>query len=162
MTRTESPEERTARILRTQALHCERLGSGLYAGLLRHAGDDLLAGGPTATVLEGHLADPGRSALALRMLGGVHALVLTGRAEDLAAFYPSAGGTADPGDGAGLAWPALRELLDRQRAEIRTWLAHPPQTNEVGRAPRSPERSATWSRRTTVRCGWSRSARARA
>ena len=45
MTRTESPEERTARILRTQALHCERLGSALYAGLLRHAGDDLLAGG---------------------------------------------------------------------------------------------------------------------
>ena len=76
----ESPEERTARILRTQAAHCDRLGSVLYGGLLRHVAADLLAGGPTAAVLDGHLADPGRSALALRMLGGVHALVLTGRA----------------------------------------------------------------------------------
>jgi hypothetical protein len=129
----ESLEERTARILRTQATHCGRLGSLLYAGLLRHAADDLLAGGPTAAVLDGHLADPGRSALALRMLGGIHALVLTGRAGDLAAFYPSAGGTADPGDGAGLAWPALRDVLGGQRADIRSWLVHPPQTNEVGR-----------------------------
>jgi hypothetical protein len=129
----ESPEERTARILRTQAMHCERLGSSLYAGLLRQSAEDLLAGGPTAGVLHGHLADPGRSALPLRMLGGVHALVLTGRAADLAAFYPSAGGTADPGPGARLAWRALRVVLETHRAEIRRWLPHPPQTNEVGR-----------------------------
>ncbi|HEX6932320.1 MAG TPA: DUF2332 domain-containing protein, partial [Streptosporangiaceae bacterium] len=81
----------------------------------------------------GHLADPGRSALALRMLGGVHALALTGQADDLAAFYPSAGGTADPGDGARLAWPALRDVFGGHKDEIRTWLARPPQTNEVGR-----------------------------
>ena len=53
-----------------------------------------------------------RSALALRMLGGVHALVLTGQAPELAPFYPSAGGTADPGPAApgrgprcGRCWP---------------------------------------------------------
>jgi hypothetical protein len=67
------------------------------------------------------------------MLGGVHALVLTGRADELAAFYPSAGGTADPGHDASLAWPALRKVLEGHTAEIRTWLRHPPQTNEVGR-----------------------------
>jgi hypothetical protein len=132
-TKTETPTERTARILRTQATHCELLGSALYAGLLRHSADDLLAGGPTAGVLEGHLADPGRSALPLRMLGGVHALVLTGRAGELATFYPSAGGTADPGPGAGLAWRALSDVLDAHMAELRTWLPRPPQTNEVGR-----------------------------
>lgn len=129
----ESPEERTVRILRTQAYHCAALGSSLYAGLLRYAADDLLAGGPTAGVLDGHLADPGRSALALRMLGGVHALVLTGRAEELARFYPSAGGTADAGPDAGRAWPTLRRVLDEHRDEIRDWLPRPPQTNEVGR-----------------------------
>jgi hypothetical protein len=129
----ESPEQRTARILRTQAMHCERLGSALYGGLLKHAAQDLLSGGPTAAVLDGHLADPGRSALALRMLGGVHALVLAGRAAELGRYYPSAGGNADAGPGARLAWPALRDVLDRHRAEIRTWLLHPPQTNEVGR-----------------------------
>jgi len=130
---TESSTERTARILRTQATHCEVLGSALYAGLLRHSAEDLLADGPTAGVLEGHLTDPGRSALPLRMLGGVHALVLTGQARELAAFYPSAGGTADPGQGAGLAWPALRDVLEVHMAQIRTWLPRPPQTNEVGR-----------------------------
>jgi hypothetical protein len=129
----ESPEQRTARILRTQADHCEAVGSSLYAGLLRHTADDLLAGGPTAGVLDGHYADPGRSALALRMLGGIHALVLTGQAPELAAFYPSAGGTADAGPGARCAWPALREVLDVHRDEIRDWLPRPPQTNEVGR-----------------------------
>ena len=120
-------------MLTTQASHCDALGSPLYAGLLRHAAADLLAGGPTAAVLDGHLADPGRSALALRMLGGVHALVLTGRAPELAEFYPTAGGAADAGPGAALAWPAVRQVLKEHAAEIRSWLEHPPQTNEVGR-----------------------------
>ncbi len=129
----EGPLQRTARILRTQAQHCQQMDSPLYAGLLWQAADDLLAGGPTAAVLDGHLTDPGRSALALRMLGGVHALVLTGRAAELAAFYPSVGGAADPGQGARLAWRAFRQVLDEHRDEIRDWLRHPPQTNEVGR-----------------------------
>jgi len=120
-------------VLRTQASHCHALGSPLYAGLLRHAAEDLLVGGPTAAVLDGHLADPGRSALALRMLGGVHALVLTGRAPDLAEFYPTAGGSADGGPGAVLAWKAMRRVLDEHSEEIRSWLERPPQTNEVGR-----------------------------
>jgi len=119
--------------LRIEAKHCEQLGSPLYAGLLRHAAADLLADGPTGAVLEGHLADPGRSALPLRMLGGVHALVLTGKAAELAAFYPTAAGTADPGPAAETAWPALHGVLSEQRNEIRAWLGHPPQTNEVGR-----------------------------
>jgi hypothetical protein len=127
------PAERAAQRFSLQALACEALGSPLYAGLLRHAASDLLAGGPTVAVLEGHLDDPGRSALALRMLGGVHALVLTGQAPELAAFYPSAGGTADPGAGADRAWRALRQVLAEQSAQVRAWLGHPPQTNEVGR-----------------------------
>jgi len=126
--------EATARRLRRQAVACRHLGSPLYAGLLDHAADDLLAGGPVADVLDGHLADPWRSALGLRMLGGVHALVLTGQAAELAAFYPSAGGTADPGPGSGGAWTALRRVLTGQRDAVRSWLGRPPQTNEVGRA----------------------------
>src|ERR1019366_4061025 len=53
-------------------------GSPLYGDLLGHAAGDLLAAGPAADVLEGHLEDRGRSALALRMLGGAHALALSG------------------------------------------------------------------------------------
>ena len=55
----ETPVERTARLLGMQAAACQGLGSPLYAGLLRFAAADLLAGGPTADVLAGHLADPG-------------------------------------------------------------------------------------------------------
>ena len=130
----ESATEATARRVRRQAVACRELGSPLYAGLLEHAADDLLAGGPVAAVLDGYLDAPWRSALALRMLGGVHALVLTGQAPELAAFYPSAGGTADPGPDGARAWAALRQVLAEQRDTIRGWLDRPPQTNEVGRA----------------------------
>lgn len=129
----ESPTDRTARLLREQAAGCARMGSPLYDVLLRHAAADLLAGGPVLSLLEGHLEDPGPSALALRMLGGVHALVLTGRAPQLAPFYPSASpGHVAPGAAAD-AWPAFAAVLEQHRDEIRTWLLHPPQTNEVGR-----------------------------
>jgi hypothetical protein len=124
----------TARRLRRQAVACRQLGSPLYAGLLDHAADDVLAGGPAAGVLDDHLEDPWRSALALRMLGGVHALVLSGQAPELAAFYPSAGGTADPGPAGAYAWAALRRLLAGQDEAVRGWLDRPPQTNEVGRS----------------------------
>jgi hypothetical protein len=127
------PAERTAARLIRQALACSALGSPLYGGLLQHAARDLLEGGPTAAVLDGHLDVPARTALSLRMMGGVHALVLTGQAGDLARFYPSAGGTADAGPGADRAWAAFREVLAGQREAVRAWLGHPPQTNEVGR-----------------------------
>lgn len=129
-----TPEARTARLLRWQADACRELGSPLYGDLLLHAADDLLAGGPTASVLRGHFDDRLSSVLALRLLGGAHALALSGRAPQLAAFYPSAGGTADRQPGSPQAWSALRQTFGEQGDEIRTWLDHPPQTNEVGRA----------------------------
>jgi hypothetical protein len=132
-TPAETPVQRTAWLLRRQGRACRQLGSPLYADLLDHASADLLAAGPTADVLDGHLEDRGSSALALRMLGGAHALALSGQAPELAAFYPSAGGTADPGPGAALAWAALRRTLAEQPGAVREWLARPPQTNEVGR-----------------------------
>jgi hypothetical protein len=129
----QTPTERTASLLRLQGAACRSLGSPLYADLLDHAAADLLGDGPVSAVLEGHLSDPGPSAVALRMLGGAHALALSGRAPDLAACYPSAGGTA-PEPGSTRGWDALRHTLSEHRDEIRTWLERPPQTNEVGRA----------------------------
>jgi hypothetical protein len=116
--------------IRNQADACRDLGSALYESLLLRVADDVEAVGPAAEVLAGHEGDPGPSALALRLMGGVHRLVLQGRAPALAAHYPSVGGDGD----ASAAWPALREVLTEHRDELRSLLAQPPQTNEVGRA----------------------------
>ena len=129
-----APEARTAQIMRWQADACRELGSPLYGDLLVRAADDVLTGGPTADVLRGHLDDRLSSVLALRLLGGAHALALSGRAPELAAYYPSAGGTLDPAPGSPRAWAALRQTFAEHGEEIRSWLGHPPQTNEVGRA----------------------------
>ena len=116
--------------LREQARGCDELGSPMYADLLARLADDLVAGGPTASVLRGHEHDPGPSALALRLLGSVHRLVLERRAGGLAAYWPSVGGTWEPDGGT----RAVLELFDRDPELVREWLDRPPQTNEVGRA----------------------------
>lgn len=116
--------------VRGQARACERLGSPMYAILLDRLAEDLDRGGVSRQILAGHEDDPGPSGLALRLLGSVHRLVLERRAGELAAFYPSVGGTFEP-DGA---WAALTGLFEAQPDAVREWLDRPPQTNEVGRA----------------------------
>lgn len=134
--KAESPLERMAHMVRIQSQACAELGSPLYAALLDAVADDVLAGGPALDVLAGHEADPGPSALALRLMGAVHRLVLERAAPGLALFYPSVGGTAGKGGPGGdhHAWPALRQVLIDHREELRAGLEQPPQTNEVGRA----------------------------
>ncbi|TYK47867.1 DUF2332 domain-containing protein [Actinomadura decatromicini] len=112
------------RTLLAQAEACAELGSPMYAELLTRAADD--PGTAVADVL-GDRTGPG---FVLGMLGTVHRLVLEGRAPDLAAHYPTAGGTKDPL----AAWPAFRDALAEHAPEVRAGLADPPQTNEVGRA----------------------------
>lgn len=115
---------------REQAEACATLGSPMYAELLGRMADDIEAGGVTAAVLEGHEDDPGPSALALRLAGSLHRLVLEGEAGELAAFYPSVGGTWH----LDRAWPVLERVLAERRDEVRAGLARAPQTNEVGRS----------------------------
>jgi hypothetical protein len=113
--------------LRFQSTACGALGSALYEGLLGRAADDFEAGGPTRSILEGHEEDPGGSALALRMMGAVHRLVLEGRAEELARRY-------EAGDGDGeRTWSAFRSALVEHRQELASSIERPVQTNEVGR-----------------------------
>jgi hypothetical protein len=114
---------------RTQAEACAELGSPMYGELLAALADDAADGGPTARVLQGHEDDPGPSALALRLLGSIHRLVLAGQADELARFYPSTGGVWSSG---GVA--AVVDFLDRRGDDVRVLLDRAPQTNEVGRA----------------------------
>src|SRR5436309_490390 len=128
--RTESDTHAVSSALRQQARWCEALGSPLYAALLEHAAGDVDAGGPVAALLDGHAADPPASALALRLMGAVHRLVLGDEAPALAAHYPSTGGDGD----AEAAWPAFRELIADRRTQLRPLVERGVQTNEVGRS----------------------------
>lgn len=102
----------------------------MYAELLYGLARDIDERGPTRRVLRGHEDDPGPSALALRLLGSVHRLVLERQAGGLAAYYPSVGGHWNAPHGV----PAFIALLEREDEAVRAWLGRPPQTNEVGRA----------------------------
>jgi hypothetical protein len=105
--------------------------SPLYAELMMRVGDDIAAGGPSWSVLEGHEHDRPGTVPSLRFMGSVHRLVLSGRAPELARHYPSAGGDAsDPA----AAWPAFVATVEQHAAELRELVNRPVQTNEVGRA----------------------------
>lgn len=125
--------ERAAVMIEEQATGCAKLGSPLYAFLLERVAQDVRAGGPCAGVVAGYEDAPGPSAIALRLLGGVHALVLTGRAPELAVHYPSVGGAFDA-ERPDACWFAFRAAVAAEQDRVRDWMTRPPQTNEVGRA----------------------------
>ena len=122
--------EKLSRRLRRQAAWCAELGSPFYASLLESAADDLETGGPVAGVLSGFEDESGAAALALRLMGALHRLVLEDSLPDLAQHYPSTGGDGD----AAAAWPLFRQALVDNGDRVRRLLAGGCQTNEVGRS----------------------------
>jgi hypothetical protein len=102
----------------------------LYASLLRSAAGELNSEGAAWGVLSGFEKEDAHAALALRLMGAVHRLVLMGGLPGLALRYPSAGGDGD----ARAAWPVFRKALADKQSEIRDLLPRGCQTNEVGRS----------------------------
>jgi hypothetical protein len=102
----------------------------MYAELLRLLVDDYEVGGVSVEVLAGYEGRSFGEAIGLRLLAAVHGMVLSGTAPELAEFYPSVGGTWDPV----LGWEAFEQVLQSRMGEVRSLLAQPPQTNEVGRS----------------------------
>ncbi len=117
-------------VIRTYQLACNGMGSPFYGDMLERMAGDVAAGGPVGRFLAGHLESTYEDAVPLRFLGGVHRLVLAGRASELAARFPSVGGDGD----AAAAWPDVLAALDTHGDAIRDALTRPPQTNEVGRS----------------------------
>lgn len=113
-----------------QARACTDLGSPMYVQLLAGVINDIKAGGVFADVLAGHEDDPGATALAPRLLGGLHGLALDGRVPRLRRWYPSTDGTWDSAD----AWDDIVAAARQHAAVLRAVLDRPPQTNEVGRS----------------------------
>jgi hypothetical protein len=122
--------DRLARHVRQQADGCAQLGSPFYASLLESAAKDLDEGGPVWALLESFQGEPGTAAVALRLMGAVHRLVLDETLPDLAKHYPSTGGDGD----AAAAWPSFRQALVDHQSTIRELVSHACQTNEVGRS----------------------------
>jgi hypothetical protein len=105
-------------------------GSPLTHGLLNAAADDLDAGGVTTRVMAGSERDRPGTVPGLRFAAALHHLVLDGRAPDLAALYPSAGGELRLSE----LWPAAEAVLKEHEAEVRRLVrANAVQTNEPGR-----------------------------
>ena len=114
-----------------QANGCESLGSPLTARVLRLLAASLASGHPVEDRILGWQGDLSRDgdAMALRVAGGLHRLVLAGRDAGLAAFY------AKPDDWTDSAATAvLLEVLRRCPIEVLAALDNPPQTNEVRRS----------------------------
>lgn len=119
-------------VLAFQRTACDEAGSHLYARILAVMEADVAAGGTCLDLLGPHAANAMADAVPLRLLAGVHALVLSGRAPGLAAVYPSAGGSDEVTDDE-LGRRFLAVLLDH-RDELAEAMHRGVQTNEVGRA----------------------------
>ena len=119
-----------AQRFRRHAELLERSGrSPLSVAIMRAAAQDIDAGGHVAQLFQGIPTPPG-SVPTLRLLAALHHLVLSGRAPELARFYPSAGGRRPP---AGV-WPSALDALAGHAAWVHDRLRRPVQTNEPGRA----------------------------
>lgn len=116
--------------LRSQGRFCARSGSAMYGELFDLVAGDVETGGVFASILTGHEEAPSGQAVPLRLLGGLHRMVLDGRAAHLRRWYPSAGGSWD----AQRAWPEILRVAAERPDALRAALRHPPQTNEVGRS----------------------------
>ncbi len=125
----EDPENLIA-ILIGQAHACRSLGSPFYGQLLQLLATDARDQGPTWNLLGPHSDEPFDPAYHLRLLAGVHRVVLAGSAPELSRHYPSTGGDGD----ATAAWPAFRDLIASPPSEVLDYMRRPPQTNEVGRS----------------------------
>ncbi len=77
-----------------QSRTCRGFGSEIYGELFRRCAADLAGGDPGSPlhrILDDWQGDAERDFVQLRLMGGVHSLVLAGRAPALAEHYPSMG-----------------------------------------------------------------------
>jgi hypothetical protein len=130
VTSTAAGREHLLQTIDSQRLGCEMAGSPLYASLLEAVARDVASDGPAAELLaplhDARLGD----AVLLRLLAGLHLLVLEGQLPELARHFPSVGG--HPGSDRAL-HRALRPALEAQRGRLAQLLQQGVQTNEVGR-----------------------------
>ena len=116
---------------RRQAKICKELGSPFTARLLTAAAKVLDHDTQTGRVLLTWTGPPDATgdAIALRLAGALHGLVRANQLPELASLYPPA-----PLPREDMLAPVLAEAIHHADDEICSWLASPPQTNEVARS----------------------------
>ena len=116
---------------RKQAAICTDMGAPLTGNVLEALSDRIDAKTAIGRAVLDWPGDPSASAdaLPLRLAGGLHALVLSGRAPALSAAYSA----EPPAPRAALA-SALTDALRDHGDDLLPWLDSPPQTNEVRRS----------------------------
>lgn len=112
---------------RWQAHWCAVLGSPFMAGLSSLIADRLDPATPLGRRLDNWPGNPQDDALMLRLAGGLHARVRSGKAPTLAALYPP-----NPPPDPDTLWAALAPLFAGKA--LLPWLDSAPQTNEVARS----------------------------
>jgi hypothetical protein len=114
---------------RWQAQSSTNLGSPFHALLLDLLAERLGDPEPQATRVVQRVASWSEravaDALALRLVGGLHALVRAGRVPELARLYPPATPSAAE------LWPEVLKVLQTHDDFLHDFLDSPPQTNEV-------------------------------
>ena len=114
-----------------QAAWCRQLGSNFTAQVLdalTNTLDETTRTGRTVVNWAG-AAGPLKDVVPLRLTGALHALVLAGKAPDLAQLYPPNA----PSSTAKLS-ACIDATMRKHDAEILSFLSHAPQTNEVARS----------------------------
>ncbi|MDH4744281.1 DUF2332 domain-containing protein [Sphingomonas sp. CBMAI 2297] len=120
-------EENNRGAFRIQEFYCRKMDAPIYAGICVAIADGLTRGSETGRRVLDWPGEPTRDALPLRLVGGLHALVLAGSDAELAeAFAGRLAGEA--------LQAALNRVLARHDAALLPWLDGPPQTNEPGRS----------------------------
>jgi len=116
--------------IRWQRAGFRALGCPFYDALCAELALDVEADGPVARVLAPYADASVEAAYVLRLLGGLHRMVLSGDAPAVAAHFPSTEGDGD----ARAAMVGMRELFTEPPAAVLDAMTRPPQTNEVGRS----------------------------
>lgn len=102
----------------------------MYGELFELVAGNVEGDGVFAAILSGHEHDSSGQAVPLRLLGGLHRLVLDDRAPTLRRWYPSTAGTWNAKE----AWPEILRIAAAHSAVLRAALDQAPQTNEAGRS----------------------------
>lgn len=121
-------EENNRGAFAIQQHYCNIMGAPIYARLCGAIAQGLNHDSQVGGRVLDWPGEPTRDALPLRFIGGLHALVLAGADDELAAIFS---GTID--DPAAVE-AALGRALLRHDVALLPWLNGPPQTNEPGRS----------------------------